>query len=58
MTNRFFVKLIKEKGWQPCIKGHWISLTNGTGGMVLTFKDHETFTLRCSYSVARALLAL
>lgn len=59
MTRKLFESLIRLKGWKPYIKGHWLSIGNkSNGGVILTFKDHESFEFKCSYQIAQEILKL
>ena len=58
MSRHFVEAVIRDKGWHPYIKGHFIDFRKGKGGAVITFKDHEQHEYKCSNKVASEILAL
>jgi len=56
MTRHLVDALIK-KGWEPYIKEHWMILgSKPKGGVIITFKDHETFEFKCSHSTGHDII--
>ena len=56
MTRHFVDAVIRDKGWQPYIGGHWIDFGRQRGGVIITFKDHEQHEYKCSHKVAEEII--
>jgi len=54
--TRHLVDVLKsQKGWKPYIKGYWLDFNKQRGGVIITFKGHESFEYKCSYKVAEEI---
>lgn len=42
ISRRMVDALIRIKEWEPYIKSHWMILGKSKGGVIITFKGHET----------------
>uniref|UniRef100_A0A6M3Y3Z5 Uncharacterized protein n=1 Tax=viral metagenome TaxID=1070528 RepID=A0A6M3Y3Z5_9ZZZZ len=57
IPRHFVDAVIKDKGWKPYIKGHWMMLgSKSRGGVIITFKDHEQHEYKCSYKTATEII--
>lgn len=67
MSRRFVEAIIRDNGWQPYIKSHWLDFgrqgkryipSTGRGGVIITFKGHEQHEYKCSHKTAKEILDL
>ena len=57
VTRRFIDIVIKDKGWEPYIKSHWMDIRHQKAGVVIGFRGH-TLEYACSHDTAREILSL